>query len=309
MQVFYFDLCSKILFTNHFRKIRCGNITKSNEVFLYAESISLMFSIHSTLHIRSVIWPLQFTSLAIIFAIGAAVGFLSGLLGKGGSAITTPALQIFAGVTPFAALASPLPASFTTTLSASYAYKKENLINKRVATIAILVGIPATLGGSYCSEWVGGNFLMILTAIFVLSLGVSFFIFAPTDEIDEQRGIGAGKIWIVATSVGFLSGLLANSGGVLFGPLFIRYLKMPTKEALATSLIVSAGLAIPGTIAHWYLGHIDWIIVIILSVSTIPFSYLGAKVAIHLQTDLLERIFGIMLILFGAFDLWYTIFM
>ena len=248
-------------------------------------------------------------NLIVIAIIGAVVGFLSGLLGKGGSAITTPMLQIFAGVNPFAALASPLPASFTTTASASLAYKKEHLINRRVATISILLGIPATLIGSYCSEWVGGNILMILTAIFVLCLGVSFFVFSTDKEMTEARVIPRGKIAIVACFVGFLSGLLANSGGVLFGPLFIRYLKMPTKRALATSLIVSAGLAIPGTIAHWYLGHIDWIIVAILSISAIPFSYLGAKVAIHLRSDLLEKIFGVMLIFFGAFDLWYTIFM
>lgn len=53
----------------------------------------------------------------IILIIGATVGFLSGLLGKGGSTITTPSLQIFAGITPFAALASPLPATLPTTLS------------------------------------------------------------------------------------------------------------------------------------------------------------------------------------------------
>ena len=251
---------------------------------------------------------LQPNTIIIIAIIGAVVGFLSGLLGKGGSAITTPMLQIFAGVTPFAALASPLPSSFTTTASASFAYKKEHLINKRVATISILIGIPATLIGSYCSEWVGGNMLMILTAIFVLSLGVSFFVFSSDKETNEEAIIPRWKITIVAVFVGFLSGLLANSGGVLFGPLFIRYLKMPTKRALATSLIVSAGLAIPGTIAHWYLGHIDWAIVIILSISAIPFSYMGAKAAIRLRSDLLEKIFGVMLIFFGAFDLWYTIF-
>ncbi|MDQ2864248.1 MAG: sulfite exporter TauE/SafE family protein, partial [Bacteroidota bacterium] len=141
-----------------------------------------------------------------------------------------------------------------------------------------------------------------------LSLGVSFFVFSTDKETNEEAIIPRWKITIVAVFVGFLSGLLANSGGVLFGPLFIRYLKMPTKRALATSLIVSAGLAIPGTIAHWYLGHIDWVIVIILSISAIPFSYMGARAAIRLRSDLLEKIFGVMLIFFGAFDLWYTLF-
>ncbi len=244
---------------------------------------------------------------AIILVIGGVVGFLSGLLGKGGSAITTPALQIFAGINPFAALASPLPATLPTTLSASVAYSKENLINKRVVITSILLGIPATFIGSFFSDWLGGDMLMILTAIFVLSLGVSFFLITSPPEFEGLNKIPVWKIATVALSVGFLSGLLANSGGVLFGPLFIRFLKMPTKPALASSLLVAAGLAIPGTIAHWYLGHINWYVVLLLSISSIPFSYLGARVALRLKNVILERIFGIMLVVFGAFDLWYSI--
>jgi len=261
---------------------------------------------HFFLQIRRSIYSSTGASKIIILVIGAVVGFLSGLLGKGGSAITTPALQIFAGINPFAALASPLPATLPTTLSASVAYRSENLINKRVVITSILLGIPATFLGSFFSDWLGGDMLMILTAIFVLSLGVSFFLIRPDPDFENTNKIEFWKIAIVAVSVGFLSGLLANSGGVLFGPLFIRFLKIPTKQALASSLLVAAGLAIPGTIAHWYLGHINWQIVLLLSVSSIPFSYLGARVAIRLKNVILERVFGIMLVVFGAFDLWYS---
>lgn len=247
--------------------------------------------------------PINFSLLII----GAVVGFLSGLLGKGGSSITTPALQIFTGMNPFYALASPLPATLPTTLAASMVYRKKNLINKRVVIFCILLGIPATWAGSFFSHWLGGHALMILTAIFVTSLGLSFFIFPDNEMVSSSFKIPFWKIIVVAIPVGFLSGMLANSGGVMFGPLFIRFLKMPTKAALASSLLVAAGLAIPGTIAHWYLGHINWHVVLLLSVSAIPFSYLGAKVTLMLNNKVLERIFGIMLIVFGAFDLWYTI--
>jgi uncharacterized membrane protein YfcA len=77
---------------------------------------------------------------------------------------------------------------------------------------------------------------------------------------------------------------------------------MLTKKAPACSLIVSAALAVPGTIAHWYLRHIHWLIVLLLSISAIPFSYVGARLAIRTNNLLLEKIFGIMLILFGTFD-------
>lgn len=250
--------------------------------------------------------------IIVILVIGIIVGFLSGLLGKGGSAIATPALQVFAGITPFLALASPLPVSLTNTLSGSIAYKKEKLINRRVSIITIIFGVPATLLGALLSPKVGGNMLMILTAIFVCGLGVSFVIpmFIKTRPGEERRHTEhppLGKIITIALFVGALSGLLANGGGVLFAPLFIRALKLPTKEAMATSLIVTGGLAIPGTLAHWWLGHIDWWIVLLLCISSIPSAYLGAKAAIKLKNETLELIFGFMLCVFGLYDLYFTL--
>lgn len=267
-----------------------------------------MYITHVILQIRQSVFTDDYASKAIVLLIGAVVGFLSGLLGKGGSAITTPALQIFAGINPFAALASPLPATLPTTLSASVAYSREkNLVNNRVVKISILLGIPAIFFGSFFSDWLSGNTLMILTAVFVLLLGISFFFVKSHPDFSTMNEIPLWKIVTIAISVSFLSGLMANSGGILFGPLFIRFFKMPTKQALASSLVVAAGLAIPGTIAHWYLGHINWQVVLFLSASSIPFSYFGARIAIRLNNVLLEKFFGIMLIVFGVFDLWYSI--
>lgn len=254
-----------------------------------------------------------FNHIIVVLVIGIIVGFLSGLLGKGGSAIATPALQIFGGITPFFALASPLPVSLSNTISGSLAYKKEKLINKRVSIITIIAGIPATLLGAFLSPKVGGNTLMILTAIFVCTLGISFILpliikFRTPSEIRHTVYPPFWKIMVIAVFVGALSGLLANGGGVLFAPLFIRSLKLPTKEAMATSLIVTGGLAIPGTLAHWWLGHIDWWIVLLLSLSSIPSAYIGAKVAIGLKNETLEIIFGIMLCIFGLYDLYFTIY-
>ncbi|HEX5552458.1 MAG TPA: sulfite exporter TauE/SafE family protein [Chitinophagaceae bacterium] len=250
--------------------------------------------------------------IIIVLLIGIIVGFLSGLLGKGGSAITTPALQIFAGISPFFALASPLPASLSNSLSGSAAYKKEHLINKRVVVLTILTGIPATLAGAFISPMVGGKSLMVLTAIFVCGLGLSFVLplFFHTPQLQLAKPTSFPPVWkviIIAVIVGALSGLLANGGGVLFAPLFIRVLKLPTKEAMASSLLVAGGLALPGTLAHWWLGHIDWWIVLLLCIGSVPSAYLGAKVAIRLKNSTLELIFGIMLCVFGLYDLYFTL--
>lgn len=242
--------------------------------------------------------------LAGTFAIGSVVGFLSGLLGKGGSAVTTPALQIFLNVPDFLALASPLPATLPTLLSAAWAYRGKDLVDWRVVRLTVLWGVPATLIGSFLSEAVGGHWCMILTGLMVLGLGFSLLF--GSGEPKPSTHVAAGwAIAAIALSVGGLSGLLANTGGILFGPLFIRALGMPPKRALACSLIVSAALAVPGMGAHMYLGHVDWWIVAALSAAAIPSSYFGARLALSLRDKTLVRVYGALLVLFGAYDLWH----
>lgn len=238
------------------------------------------------------------------FAVGAVVGFLSGLLGKGGSAVTTPALQIFLKVPDFLALASPLPATLPTLLSAAWAYRGKNLVDWRVVKTTFWWGAPATLIGCFLSEAVGGHWCMILTGLMVLGLGLSL-LFGKGEPKPSTHVAAGWKIAGIALLVGGLSGLLANTGGILFGPLFISALGLPPKRALACSLVVSAALAVPGMAAHMYLGHVDWWIVLALSLAAMPSSYWGARLALSLHDKTLVRVYGALLVLFGAYDLWH----
>jgi uncharacterized membrane protein YfcA len=105
---------------------------------------------------------------------------------------------------------------------------------------------------------------------------------------------------LVAATVGFASGILANSGGFLLAPLYNKVLKLPLKTAFACSLMVSAALAVPGTIVHVYLGHVDWKIVLYFGLGSVPLSYVGARTAIKMPVKALEPLFGAMLTVIGV---------
>jgi uncharacterized membrane protein YfcA len=239
------------------------------------------------------------------FLVGALVGFLSGLFGKGGSAVTTPILHAFVGIPSLLALATPLPATIPTTLAALYAYRKQHWLSRDVILWTSAFGIVFTVIGSMLTEFFGGKTLMLATAVFVGFVGSTFLI-NPTTEHPRPPVRGRARVIraiVVGTGVGFVSGLLANSGGILFAPLFVQYLHLDLKESFVDSLVVSALLALPGTLVHWYLGHIDWWLVLALAVGSIPLSYLGARVAIWAKTSVLERAYGIALVIFGFYFL------
>lgn len=234
-------------------------------------------------------------NLVAVAVIGLGVGFLGGLFGKGGSAVATPLLHAV-GVPALVA------GSGAATLAAGYAYSREDLVSWRVVRWSLLVGIPATVAGAYASRWVGGERLVIATDVLLVGLGVRFMLSGrkrPTHHGDAPR-LGAGWLSGVALVVGLVSGLLANSGGFLLGPLYLAALRLPIKAAFATSLAVATVLAIPGTIVHAALGHIDWTLVAVFAATSVPLSFAGARVALRTDPGRLERLYGGVLAVLGV---------
>ncbi len=131
-----------------------------------------------------------------------------------------------------------------------------------------------------------------------------------TEHNMEQDGAQRPSYWhlrlvSVAISVGLISGLLANSGGFLLAPLYAKFLKLPLKTAFACSLLVAAVLSLPGTIVHWYLGHISWSVAGLVALGSVPLSYLGARLAIRTKASSLERLYGVALTVLGVIFLFH----
>ncbi len=247
------------------------------------------------------------------FVVGVVVGFLGGLFGKGGSAIATPLLSLI-GYPGFIAVASPLPATIPGTLIASGEYWEAHLLDWEIVWWSIGVGVPATIVGSLLTKYTGARPLLILTGILVLGFGISFL--AWPRETASQEGLPPDpsatfrpsfwrtRLVLIAAGVGVISGLLANAGGFLLAPAYARFLRQPVKKSFACSLAVAAVLALPGTIVHAWLGHISWLVAGLVALGSAPFSYLGARIAIHTKASRLERIYGIVLTVLGIFFLY-----
>jgi uncharacterized membrane protein YfcA len=230
---------------------------------------------------------------------GLAVGLLAGLFGKGGSAVATPLLHA-AGVPALIAVAAPLPATIPSTLVASRPYWRQKLVDDDVLRWSLLIGVPATIAGAVASRWVSGDALVRITDLVVAALGVRFLLGPSTPEETGPRPAAyRTRLVLVAAAVGLAAGLLANSGGFLLAPLYLVALRMPVRSAFATSLTVAAFLAVPGTIVHWSLGHIDWTVVAVFGVASVPCSYLGAQLALRIRPHHLERVYGAILAALG----------
>ena len=247
----------------------------------------------SVLDVSLVLWSRRAVHWVAIILIGALVGYLGGMFGKGGSAIATPLLAA-AGVPAIVAVASPLPATVPGTLVAYRHYRHLGLSDPSVIRTSVAVGIPATLLGAWASHWIAGGTLLVLTDVVVALIGLRILVRVGPPEggvhDPEHRGL---RLVAVAAAV-------ANAGGFLLVPLYLAALKLPVKTALACSLAVASVLALPGTIVHAALGQIDWRVAIVFGAASIPLSGLGAATAVRISSARLERIYGAGLLVLGA---------
>jgi hypothetical protein len=241
--------------------------------------------------------------------IGALTGFLGGTFGKGGSAIATPLLAAI-GVKPFAALASPLPATIPATVVAAWAYHRAGHIDRDVLRTCALIGVPATVVGALLSALVGGGLLVVACDLVLAGLGIRMLTGTRQRELvlagggpprpEAPDAPDPRKVALTALVVGLASGLLANSGGFLLAPLFVTFLGMPLKRALGTSLATAAVLAVPGTLVHMALGHVAWSVAIPFGMASVPLSATGAHVALRANAARLEVVYGVVLVLLGV---------
>ena len=237
--------------------------------------------------------------------VGCFTAFISAFFGIGGSSIDTPVLRTFLGLPPLIALGTPLPLSVLTSVIASYAYKREHLVDFRIALYTLLAGVPGMVLGSYLTAFLSGKFLMLLTAVVLFLVGVDFI----AKNRMEKTGALAQTfqppptflIVAVAGMIGILSGILANGGGIFLVPAYIIFFHMKIKEAIATSLLTVAIMSIPGSIIHYHLGHIDLAISAAMAVGVVPMAYLGARLDMRTESKTVMLLYGSVMTLFAVY--------
>jgi uncharacterized membrane protein YfcA len=107
-----------------------------------------------------------------------------------------------------------------------------------------------------------------------------------------------------AFAIGVLSGLLANSGGVLLVPMFIILLGLTAARAAGTSIVAAGALSIPTLLVHTSLGHVDWTVALIFGLGMLPGSLAGSRAGERIPVAVARLMFGVALI---AFAVWFLV--
>lgn len=214
--------------------------------------------------------------------VGLAAGVLSGMFGVGGGLLTTPALRLILGAPALIAVGTPLPVIVPTAITGALAYSRRGLADVPGGLAVGLWGAMAAVLGALLTDLAGGSLVMLATAALILFMALdmtrqAFGKVRADSAMYEHHPRRAVALALLGIATGLYSGFLGLGGGFVLVPLLARWFGYPIKRAIGTSLVAIAVLAVPGSIAHMSLGHVDVSLALSLMIGVIPGAIVGAK--------------------------------
>jgi uncharacterized membrane protein YfcA len=234
------------------------------------------------------------------FVIGAVSGVLSGAFGIGGGIVTTPAIRLILKAPALVAVGTPLPVIVPGALTGAWTYARSGLADVRAAATIGTVGSAASIAGAFASKAAGGSAVMVATAALLVYVALDTAVWAArAGRADSARPAArptGGRLAAVGLAAGLYSGFLGLGGGFVIVPLLARWLGFDMKRAVGTSLLAVAILAVPGSVTHYLLGHVDLAIAAGLVLGVVPGAALGSRLTVLAREAVVRYAFAAMLV-------------
>ena len=255
--------------------------------------------------------------LILFILTGLLAGLLSGLLGIGGGVVVVPCLYYtlaFHGIPHNEIMQIVLGTSlatiaFNTFLSSSGHWRKRAVLMRPLKRMIPGLILGAIVGATI-AKYIPSEGLKWLFAVFEIVLGFYFFFMGPENLKDENKLPSALPMAAIGSGISSFSTLLGIGGGVLTVPTLL-FFKVPMRKAVGTSAAASFVIACVGTVAYLVYGFDQSAITMTLGYIYIPAflavcggtligSPLGVELAHKLPTQLLKKIFAVILVIIGS---------
>ncbi|MBX3067149.1 MAG: sulfite exporter TauE/SafE family protein [Cryobacterium sp.] len=240
-------------------------------------------------------------------AIGAGVGFFSGLFGVGGGVILVPLLVAVMQFDQRRASATSLAAVLPTAIAGMAAYATHGSVDLIAATLLAAGAICGSLVGTWLLHKIHQRVLRIIFIVFLVLLAVRMFLLVPDRSVDlAYTSVVIGGLILLGFATGVLSGLLGIGGGVFVVPMLMILFGLGDLVAKGTSLLMMIPTAITGSVANYRRGHTDLNAAGIIGCLSVPASIGGAALAWAVPANVGSILFALLLV-YSAVQLTWTL--
>ena len=268
-------------------------------------------------------------SVWLIVAMGAAVGFVTGMFGIGGGFLMTPFL-IFTGVTPAVAVATGSSQIVASSVSGIAAQVRRGGVDFMLALVLVAGGIP----GSFAGVWL----VSVLRELGQTDLVIKFFYFALLGIVGSlmlseairtlmrarrkaaPRAKASHHYWVHGLPLkmrfrvsklyisaippvirGFFSGVLSGGlgvgGGFVMVPAMIYILRMPASTVVGTSLFQVLCISILSTFLQaWINQTVDVVLAVLLMIGGVIGVQYGSRIGARLRYDQLRLFISLLIV-------------
>jgi uncharacterized membrane protein YfcA len=269
-------------------------------------------------------------NIFLILAMGAAVGFVSGMFGIGGGFLMTP-LLIFIGIAPAVAVASVASHIAASSFSGAIAYWRRRAIDPALAVVLLTGGTIGTALGVWTFTQLralGQLDLMIALSYVALLTTVGGLMFweGLRAMMRTRRGVAAprrshgwihglplkmrfkrSKIYlsvmpvvVVGLVIGFIGAVMGIGGGFILVPIMIYLLRVPTSTVIGTSMVLTLVTMTFATLLHAITNHlVDVVLALILMVGGVTGAQFGARAGQKIRGEQLRLLLGLLVLAVG----------
>ena len=276
----------------------------------------------------------------LILAMGAAVGFVSGMFGIGGGFLMTP-LLIFVGIAPAVAVASVASHIAASSLSGAISYWRRRSIDPALAAVLLTGGSVGTALGVWTFTLLrslGQLDLLIALSYVILLTTVGGLMFweglramlrarrggavadaplrqpwldprpAAEDALQALEDLSVGHSRRRDRPViGFIGAVMGIGGGFILVPLMIYVLRVPTSTVVGTSMVLTLVTMVFATMLHAVTNHlVDAVLALILMIGGVTGAQFGARAGQKIRGEHLRLLLGLLVLAVGirfAFEL------
>ncbi|WP_396446139.1 TSUP family transporter [Actinomadura sp.] len=241
-------------------------------------------------------------TLALTLAAAVLIGVTLGMLGGGGSILTTPVLIYLAGVDAKQAIAMSLFVVGVTSVAGAVPHARAGRIRWRTGLLFGSAGMAGAYAGGRLAAFVPANVLLIAFGVMMTVTAAAML--RGRKEIEPGHGAGKrplARIVLEGATVGLVTGLVGAGGGFLVVPALALLGGLPMPAAVGTSLLVIALKSFAGLAGYLQSVHIDWTLTLSVTALAAAGGLLGSRLAGRVDPERLRKAFGWFVLVMSVF--------
>ena len=240
---------------------------------------------------------------------GFAVGLLVGMTGVGGGSLMTPLLTLLFGVTPSVAVGTDLAFASITKTAGTITHRARGTVQWHIVRRLCIGALPAALVATLALQYFGplgtgiGQLIrysiaasVLLTVVAILFRGKMLaWVHARPGRQLQGRSL-AGATIASGAVLGILVTISSIGAGAIGATLLVMlYPKLTPAEVACTDIAYAVPLTAIAAVGHWWLGSIDWVLLLTLLIGSLPGITLGAWAARIVPERLLRGLLALTL--------------